>query len=133
MGAALHSRRFQTAIALAKWEAKGKAADSGTSQSMKLTASQFKRVAEASNGFDDYLRDTHGKHEADRAQDASERAANWQLQPSSSKKQKPGKSKLSRKIISDSSEEERSKKSRSKKRTKSDEEDDSFSSDSEDE
>ena len=122
---------FQTAIALAEWEAKGNNADGSTPQPVKLTKSHFKKVAKASRGFNKYLRETHGKYEEERAQDNSERAANWQLE-ASSKRKKSGKSKSSRRNMSssDSSEEEKPKKSKSKKRPKSEDEEDT--SDSED-
>lgn len=61
---------FQTAIALASFDEKGKFITP-----LHLTSKHFDRVAETTRQFDEYMRKAHGgKSDSERAQDAFERA-----------------------------------------------------------
>lgn len=61
---------FQTAVALAEFKSKkldAKEADKSSRTSPELTTDHFKKLARASAQFSEYLRDTHGDDEDDRA------------------------------------------------------------------
>lgn len=61
---------FQTAVALAEFKAKNSNADrddSSTKTSPRLTVDHFKLLARASTQFSEYLRETHGDDEDERA------------------------------------------------------------------
>ncbi|KAI0023983.1 P-loop containing nucleoside triphosphate hydrolase protein [Xylariomycetidae sp. FL0641] len=55
---------WQTALALAKYEASKKAKETGSLQRVILSAGMFEKVAQASRQFDDYLQQTHKADEA---------------------------------------------------------------------
>ena len=69
---------FQTAIALAEWEAKA------NKTKPKLSVDKFKQVAQASLDFDQYLATVHGGDEESRASTVRERAPHWGEAPPSS-------------------------------------------------
>ena len=68
---------FQTAIALAQWEAKA------NKIRPKLSVDRFKQVAQASLDFDLYLATVHGGDEESRASTVRERASHWGEAPPS--------------------------------------------------
>ena len=71
---------FQTALALAQFEAAQRSEDSKKADAVpKLRRKHFKDVAQASKDFDEYLRKTHEGGEMDRAAEAHYRAPPWEL------------------------------------------------------
>jgi len=61
---------FQTAVAIAKYEAKARNRQRGLSDDnlhIELSDKQFRKVASIAEQFDEYLNDLHGKNEADLA------------------------------------------------------------------
>ena len=122
---------FQTAIALAEWDAKNEAQESGKVKPPRLSKAHFKTVAKVSSDFDEYLEIAHGEDEQRRAFTRQERAMDdWQDWPSEAKVKTPSlkskkavdddrnrkKSKSGRKVLSESDSEVNGKKS---KKTKS--------------
>ena len=74
---------FQTATALARWEARPDA--QGNAKNPSLKKSHFKQVSKTSADFDAYLHVTHGLDEDDRAANVDERTAVWK-DPNKSRK-----------------------------------------------
>lgn len=77
---------FQTAIALAEFEAKPRAskkgqADAGVAKAPEMGTSHFETIAEASRQFTEYLALTHGDDEEGRAVREGTRIAKFQLTP----------------------------------------------------
>ena len=71
---------FQTAIALAEWEVKGERPANGVFEQARLSVEHFKKVADASADFDEYLLAVnHGKDEDRRALERGDRAPGWNL------------------------------------------------------
>ncbi|KAK4697731.1 hypothetical protein P7C71_g397, partial [Lecanoromycetidae sp. Uapishka_2] len=71
---------FQTAIALAEWDAKEKSIKAGKLKPAILSWEWFKQVANASADFDAYLHLAHGSSENQRAKIGQERA-DWDITP----------------------------------------------------
>ena len=122
---------FQTAIALAQWDARQELEKTGVPKKARLTAERFIQVAEASLDFDRYLAGAHGLDENERAGQVKERAPEWETPKSRPKARTPG-SKPNRSHRSDPYDEEKVKNPRSRGPYDS-EEDNERTYDSEDE